>query len=84
VQYLNELSGVRHKAVTCYYSPTLIIAGAGSGKTHVINYRATQNQSMDSVINKKCLGRNSETIVSNKVHFLVLPLTLIDYSQQFE
>lgn len=39
MQYLNELSKVQREAVTTYNGPTLIIAGAGSGKTRVLTYR---------------------------------------------
>jgi DNA helicase-2/ATP-dependent DNA helicase PcrA len=39
VQYLNELSKVQREAVTTYNGASLIIAGAGSGKTRVLTYR---------------------------------------------
>ena len=37
--FLNDLNDVQHDAVTNYNGPTLIIAGAGSGKTRVLTYR---------------------------------------------
>ncbi|PKP34733.1 MAG: ATP-dependent DNA helicase, partial [Bacteroidetes bacterium HGW-Bacteroidetes-15] len=39
VQYLNELSDVQREAVVTFNGPSLIIAGAGSGKTRVLTYR---------------------------------------------
>jgi DNA helicase II / ATP-dependent DNA helicase PcrA len=39
VQYLKDLSEIQREAVTNYNGPTLIIAGAGSGKTRVLTYR---------------------------------------------
>ena len=37
--FLNDLNDVQREAVTNYNGPTLIIAGAGSGKTRVLTYR---------------------------------------------
>jgi DNA helicase-2/ATP-dependent DNA helicase PcrA len=37
--FLNELSNEQREAVVNYQGPTLIIAGAGSGKTRVLTYR---------------------------------------------
>lgn len=37
--YLDQLSEVQRKAVTHITGPTMIIAGAGSGKTRVLTYR---------------------------------------------
>lgn len=39
MQYLDELSEVQRNAVVTYNGPSLIIAGAGSGKTRVLTYR---------------------------------------------
>ena len=37
--FLNDLNDVQREAVVNYNGPTLIIAGAGSGKTRVLTYR---------------------------------------------
>ena len=39
VDYLDQLSEVQKQAVTTIQGPSLIIAGAGSGKTRVLTYR---------------------------------------------
>ncbi len=39
VDFLNELNEVQHQAATNIQGPSLIIAGAGSGKTRVLTYR---------------------------------------------
>ena len=37
--FLNDLNDIQREAVTNYNGPSLIIAGAGSGKTRVLTYR---------------------------------------------
>ena len=37
--YLNELNPSQRDAVACMNGPSMIIAGAGSGKTRVLTYR---------------------------------------------
>ncbi|MDR2040569.1 MAG: UvrD-helicase domain-containing protein [Bacteroidales bacterium] len=39
IDFLNDLNGTQREAVTQYDGPSLIIAGAGSGKTRVLTYR---------------------------------------------
>jgi DNA helicase-2/ATP-dependent DNA helicase PcrA len=39
VDFLNDLNGVQYEAVTQINGPSLVIAGAGSGKTRVLTYR---------------------------------------------
>ncbi len=36
---LNELNDIQRQAVVCYDTPSLVIAGAGSGKTRVLTYK---------------------------------------------
>ena len=38
-KYLNQLNEAQKQAVINYKGPSLIIAGAGSGKTRVLIYR---------------------------------------------
>jgi DNA helicase-2/ATP-dependent DNA helicase PcrA len=39
MSYLNELNTSQVEAVKCIHGPTMVIAGAGSGKTRVLTYR---------------------------------------------
>ena len=39
MDFLEELNSVQREAVTCMDGPSLIVAGAGSGKTRVLTYK---------------------------------------------
>ena len=67
MSYLDELNQSQREAVESIYGPTMVIAGAGSGKTRVLTYRIAYMMEQGIVVKNKVSIANSSGL-----YFLII------------